>query len=122
MTARRFGGDADMATGMLLEMKGLDQKRYERINEILNLYQDAPKGLIMHCAGPMPGGWRVFDIWESRERFDQFHKQRLERAFKEAGVNGPPSRQEFFEMHNVFAPQPSVLGNMRAPTAVGATR
>lgn len=29
-------------------------------------------GLISHAAGPVDGGWRVTDVWESPEAFESF--------------------------------------------------
>ena len=105
-----------MATGMLIEFNGLDEKRYERVNELLGLYQNPPKGMIFHSAGPISGGWRVFDIWESKDAFQQFFNQRLQNALKQAGINEPPARQEFFSIHNIYAPQPNVLAKVGAAT------
>jgi hypothetical protein len=101
---------------MLLEFNGLDEKRYERINEVLGLNQNPPKGLILHAAGPISGGWRVFDIWESKEAFQQFFNQRLQNALKQAGVTEAPTRQDFFPIHNTYAPQPNLLGKVGAAT------
>jgi hypothetical protein len=99
---------------MLLELNGLNESTYERVNEVLNLYNNPPKGLVFHTAGPIPGGWRVFDIWESQAAFDQFFTQRLESAFKQVGLTGPPAKQEFFPIHNTFAPQPNLLARVGA--------
>ena len=111
-----------MATGMLLEIDGLDDKRYERINDALDLYNNPPKGLIFHTAGPTnSGGWRVLDIWESKDLFDRFFRQRLQPAFNQVGLNEPPSRQEFFPIHNAYVPQPTLLNNLPHATA-GARR
>jgi quinol monooxygenase YgiN len=106
-----------MATGMLIEFNEMDEKRYERVNELLALYQNPPKGLLFHSAGPIANGWRVFDIWESKEAFDQFLKERLQTALQQAGITGRPARQEFFPIHNVYAPQPNVLTKIGAAAA-----
>ena len=29
-------------------------------------------GCLTHMAGPMPGGWRVVDVWESEAAFSRF--------------------------------------------------
>ncbi|MBL1083693.1 hypothetical protein JK359_17250 [Streptomyces actinomycinicus] len=31
-------------------------------------------GLISHAAGPVGGGWRVVDVWESEEALENFSK------------------------------------------------
>jgi len=103
-----------MTTGIVAEFNNLDERRYERVNELLNLYQNPPKGLLLHSAGPIPGGWRVVDIWESREAFDQFFKDRLSGALKQAGVTEPPTKQDFFPIHNAYAPKPNLLSRLTA--------
>ena len=107
-----------MATGMLIEFNDMDEKRYERVNELLGLYQNPPKGLLLHSAGPIPGGWRVFDMWESKEAFQQFFNERLQNVLRQAGATAPPTRQEFFPIHNAYAPQPNVLARIGVTTAV----
>ena len=108
-----------MTTGMLFEFEGLDERTYDRINDTLNLYNDPPKGLLLHSGGPIPGGWRVFDIWESKELFEQFLNTRLQKAFTKVGLTRPPKRQDSFPIHNAYAPQPNLVARL---TAAGATR
>ena len=102
-----------MATGMLMEMDTMTDRQYDRVNEVLDIRNDPPKGLIFHTAGPTnAGGWRVFDIWESKELFDQFLNQRLQPALNQVGVTGRPTRQEFFPIHNAGVLQPTLLNNL----------
>jgi hypothetical protein len=41
--------------------------------------------VLAHIAGPMPGGWRVIDVWQSEAAFKKFGKA-LMPALKEAGI------------------------------------
>jgi hypothetical protein len=69
-----------MAVGFLFEAPGMTQEQYDQLMRGLNLAQagaDWPQGLISHAAGPMEGGWRVIDIWESEELARQFFQSRL---------------------------------------------
>ncbi len=52
-------------------------------------------GLIAHIAGESPSGFRVVDVWESREALDRFGP-RLGAIFAEIGVEGEP---EIYETH-----------------------
>jgi hypothetical protein len=45
-----------------------------------------------------PGGWVVFEVWESREAQSRFMNERLGRALQEGGVSEPPSRVEWLEL------------------------
>jgi hypothetical protein len=86
-----------MAIGMLMEIPGGTQEQYDRTMEILDLGGQLPEGGISHVAGPMAGGWRVVDVWESQEAFQRFFDERLGAAIREAGV--PPADPEFFPVH-----------------------
>jgi hypothetical protein len=46
------------------------------------------KGCIAHIAGPVPGGWCVVDVWQSRAAFNRFGKK-LRPILKEIGMKGP---------------------------------
>ncbi len=111
-----------MSIGMLFEFNGMDSAQYDRISEDLGLYDNPPKGLTFHAAGRAESGvWRVFDIWESRALFDQFLEQRLLPTFKRLGMSGQPARQEFFPIHNGYAPQPGLINSL-TNASVGASR
>lgn len=53
------------------------------------------EGLIAHIAGEGPEGFRVVDVWESREALDSFGAH-LMPIFGEIGVTGEP---EIYETH-----------------------
>jgi hypothetical protein len=46
------------------------------------------KGCLTHIAGPVPGGWCVIDVWQSRAAFNRFGKK-LRPVLKEIGIKGP---------------------------------
>jgi hypothetical protein len=46
------------------------------------------KGCLAHIAGPVPGGWCVIDVWQSRAAFNRFGKK-LRPVLKEIGIKGP---------------------------------
>ena len=43
------------------------------------------KGLLAHAAGPVPGGWRVIDVWQSRAAINRFAKK-LKPVMKKIGL------------------------------------
>jgi len=69
-------------------------------------------GLIAHTAGfdDEAGVFRIFDVWESREHAERFlaeHIEPLMAAGPEALPNPetatePPTREGFYELHNVL--------------------
>jgi hypothetical protein len=48
-----------------------------------------------HAAGEGDGGWRIIEVWESREGFDRFVQEDLTAAFRErAGDDAPAPEPE----------------------------
>lgn len=47
------------------------------------------EGLLMHAAGDSPGGFRVVDVWESREAAERFGEQ-LSPILREVGIGVEP--------------------------------
>jgi hypothetical protein len=52
------------------------------------LVEPAPAGLILHVAGPTDEGFRIIDVWESEEAWQDFQALRLAPAI--AALGGPP--------------------------------
>lgn len=56
-------------------------------------------GILMHCAGEGPNGFRVVDVWESQEAVDAFGEQ-LRPVLDEVGITDPP---QIYEAHAFVA-------------------
>jgi hypothetical protein len=95
-----------MAVGVLIELPGLERKEYEEVTaEMFGHFpmkaSEAPDGLLVHSAGPNNGGWYVFDIWETQERYKKFGKEKLEPAVKAVTGRVPDARPQFFEVQSL---------------------
>ncbi len=95
-----------MAVGVLLEMPGLTKIQFERVTEKLFGHypmrpRDAPDGLIVHSAGPSNGGWYVYDIWESSDKFRRFGTDRIAPAMQAVTGSGPEAHPQFFEVESL---------------------
>lgn len=51
------------------------------------LVEPAPAGLMLHVAGPTDEGFRIIDVWESEEAWQDFQALRLAAI---AAIGGPP--------------------------------
>jgi hypothetical protein len=91
-----------LAIAMLLEFPGATKEQYNKVIEILQLGGKTGKGGIFHVAGPMEGGWRVVDVWESQEAFDKFLKEKLANAMQQAGIK--PPQPKVWPVHNILRP------------------
>jgi len=99
-----------MAEGLILEFDGFGRETYDAVNERLGIDQDSgqgdwPAGLVFHAGAGKPGGWVVFEIWESRQDQERFMNDRLGRALQEAGATGPPARAEWLELAAYHTPE-----------------
>ena len=94
-----------MPVGLVIDMQGMTPEIYDALNEAMGFPSEVPDGLLSHIAGPIEGGFRVVDVWESIEDYDRFVQNKLGPAI--GGVEGgqtlaPPSVQEF-KIHNRFS-------------------
>ena len=71
-----------MAIAVIIEFPGARARaKYEKSVQLIlsgrrNKLADWPvTGVLAHIAGPMPGGWRVVDVWQSRAAFARFGKK-----------------------------------------------
>ena len=83
-----------MPIGVLFEFRGAASRaKYEKSVKMIlrgrkKRLADWPvKGILAHIAGPMPGGWRVIDVWHSRTAFNRFGKE-LKPVLKKIGMQG----------------------------------
>ncbi len=87
-----------MALALLLEFPGATQEQFDRVAEKIG--STAPAGLLYHVEGPIQGGWRVVDVWESREVVDKFFQEQLGQALQEAGIAIP--QPQFWPAHRII--------------------
>lgn len=73
------------------------------------IIENPPPGALARMAGPMPGGWRVISVWDSRESWNRFRSERLEPAFKATGAR-PPVFEEWDLQAVRFLAQPTPAG------------
>lgn len=81
------------------------QEAYETVSEKMfgsKRSTEHVEGNIIHTAGEGPNGFRVVDVWESREAFDTFMNDRVMPAMEETGMamgeGSPPEIVEIIHM------------------------
>ena len=84
----------------LLEFPGLTREQYDAVGA--SLPGRAPDGILHHACGPVEGGWRIIDVWESRAAFDRFVDDLCLPAVRRAGGT-EPSRREVMVAHHAGA-------------------
>jgi hypothetical protein len=88
-----MGEGAKMGIAMLLEWPGETQEQYEQLMKVLALDANPPEGGLFHVCGPIQGGWRVLEVWESEETFWRFFNERLKPAVRQVGIPDMPDPQ-----------------------------
>jgi hypothetical protein len=92
-----------MAIAFMLEFPGATLEQYDKVLELMNLGgKTAPHG-IFHVSGPMDGGVRVVDVWESAEAFEKFSQEQIAPLTKQAGFTAPP-KVTSWPVHNMLTP------------------
>ncbi len=86
---------------------GNNTQTYDAVNELMGVADDLPDGLIFHTAGTLENGaFRIFDVWESREHYQRFEKDRLMPAIMEvlgaAAADAPPPTMAIYDLHSLF--------------------
>jgi len=89
-----------MALAFLFEIPGYTEVQQDQIIEHLQRGGKTAEGRIFHVAGPMEGGWRIVDVWESQEAVNTFF-QELGPALQEAGI--PATQPQFWPVHNMLS-------------------
>jgi hypothetical protein len=94
-----------MATIMLMHWPEVTKEQYEEVRRSVNWEGDVPNGAKFHVAWFGDDGFRVLDMWNSREDFETFVRDRLTPGVQQAGIAGQP-KIEFAPSHAIFAPNP----------------
>ena len=61
-----------MALAMLADIPGLTREQYESVVKKIN-EAGTPAGALFHAGGPVETGYRVVEVWETREAADAFY-------------------------------------------------
>lgn len=73
-----------MAVGLRLDYENFTLADYETGCKALNFPADWPDGLLYHDSAVVDGKLRLYEAWESREKFDQFVADKLGAVMGEA--------------------------------------
>jgi len=90
-----------MAVGIQMDFPGATLEQYDQVVKKMGFTpggSGAPGGLF-HWVTKTDDGFRVTDVWESREQFDRFSKEKITPYAAEVGFPSQP-RVTFFEVHN----------------------
>ena len=78
-----------MALAILAEIPDLTREQYELVVKKVN-ESGSPAGALFHAGGPTEQGYRIVEVWETREAADAFYGSEL---YREAAAPAPPNRR-----------------------------
>ena len=100
-----------MAIAVMQDFPAGTQQQYDQVvaqlQAKLNLGGHSPQGNLYHTAGPIEGGWRIVDVWESQDAFNAFMGV-LGPMAQSAGV--PQPQVTVWPIHNILTPKGFGLG------------
>ena len=80
---------------------------YDDVASLLRIRARPPAGMLVHTAGVTEGGgFRVFDVWETREHVEAFYEDFLMPAARvlTGTTPPPPTTTEVYELHDLIRP------------------
>jgi hypothetical protein len=90
-----------MAIGVQADFAGGTLEQYDEVVKRMGFRPGGPgaPGGLFHWVTKTDDGIRVVDVWESREQFEKFSKEKIQPITAQVGITGPP-QVKFFEVHN----------------------
>jgi len=86
-----------MAVLMTAHLPGATQENIDSMRPLLDQIRSM-KGFVVHANGPVSGGWRVTEVWESQADFEAWFESNVKPAFPEGA---PQPSITFDELHDV---------------------
>lgn len=71
-----------MAVLMTAQIPGATQEMIDGMRPLLDEIRKE-QGFILHANGPLPGGWRVTEVWDSQADFERWFESTVKPGFPE---------------------------------------
>lgn len=94
-----------MAVAVIMEFTGATLEQDDQVTGKMGLIPGGPgpDGALGHWVAAADDGIRVTDLWQTKELYDAFTKERIGPFSAEAGFPGPP-KVTYLDTHNYFTP------------------
>ena len=87
-----------------LDVYGMSPEEYRTVMDKLEVEQRPESGIYLHATITMDFGYRVVEIWDRKEQFEDFLEKRLAPATKALGID-KKIEIAITPLHNFFAPR-----------------
>lgn len=100
---------------MTMNVKGLTHKEFRAILDEMGVEARPERGIYEHISHPTDTGFRIIEIWESQEGFEEFAERRLKPAITKLEIQRETTIR-FQPLHNFFGPRmdelPGLIGEL----------
>ena len=93
-----------MAVAIEMNFKGATIDQYDQVIDKMGLTGGStPPGAISHWVTKTDDGFRVVDVWETKDGFDRFAADQIRPYTREAGIDEEPEIR-VYDVHNHLTP------------------
>jgi hypothetical protein len=89
---------------MTMNVTGLTHGEFRAILNEMGVEARPEAGIYQHLSHPTEAGFRIIEVWESREGFEEFAERRLNPAITKLGIQRETTIT-FQPLHNYFGPR-----------------
>ena len=98
-----------------LDVFGLTADEYRAVLDKMGVETHPAANIFLHLSATIEGGYRIVEIWDSKEGFEEFLQKRLGPANQALGINRK-TNITITALHNFFAPRleelPGIVGGL----------
>jgi hypothetical protein len=101
---KRDEGDNRMMYVTTIDVLGLTANEYRALLDKMGVETIPAANIFLHVTTTIDGGYRVIEIWDSKEAFEEFLQKRLAPANEALEINRK-ANITVMPLHNFFAPR-----------------
>jgi hypothetical protein len=102
-----------------LDITDMPADEYRAVLDQMGVEKNPAAGLYLHLATTMSFGFRIVELWDRKEGFDEFLQKRLAPATQELGIDRE-TEITVTPLHNLFAPRLDEIPGL-VPSLPGAS-
>lgn len=87
-----------------IDVTGLTHEEYRAVLDKMGVEKRPAAGIYLHLTAPTDFGYRIIEIWDSKEGFQEFLEKRLAPANKELGI-AREAKITIEPLYNFFGPR-----------------
>ena len=87
-----------------IDVYDMPNSEYRAVLDRMNVEQQPEPGIYQHITAQTDFGYRIIEIWDSEEGFQEFAQRRMLPALKDLGIDRK-TEITVKPLHNLFAPR-----------------